>query len=122
MVVSAKSLPWGNLGRNFAEHRGTADLLQAGETDVIISTVTAGSRAPGQAKELILSRGLCAIDTEPPVRRHCAPPCVELCFRTATVVPPVPWGTNTIYMRPAPNTSTSAILPGDIYPRHIIIV
>jgi hypothetical protein len=70
MVVSAKSLPRGNLGRNFAEHRGTADLLQAGETDVIISTVTAGSRAPGQAKELILSRGLCAIDAEPPVRRH----------------------------------------------------
>jgi hypothetical protein len=31
MVVSAKSLPRGNLGRNFAEHRGTADLLQTGD-------------------------------------------------------------------------------------------
>jgi len=38
------------------------DLLQAGEAEMIISTVTVGSRAPGQAKELILNRGLCAID------------------------------------------------------------
>ena len=122
MVVSAKSLPRGNLGRNFAEHRGTADLLQAGDAEVIISTVTAGSRAPVQAKEVILSRGLCVIDAEPPVRRNCAPPSVELCFCTTSVVPLVPWGTNTICSLPAPNTSTSAIFPGDIYPHHIIIV
>jgi hypothetical protein len=63
MLVNAKSLPWGNHGRNFAEHRGTADLLRAGNADVIISTVAAGSRAPGQAKELILNRGLCAIQS-----------------------------------------------------------
>jgi hypothetical protein len=113
MVVSAKSLPRGNLGRNFAEHRGTTDLLQAGDAKVIIATVTAGSRAPGQAKELILSRDLCAVDVEPPVRRNCAPPSVELCFCTTSVVPLFPWGTNTIYRRPAPNTSTSVILPGN---------
>ncbi len=68
MVVTTKSLPRGNLGRNFAEHRGTADLLQADEAEVIISTVTAGSRAPGRAKELILSRGLCTVVAEPSVR------------------------------------------------------
>ncbi len=44
MVVSAKSLSRGNLGRNFAEHRGTADLLQTDDTEVIISAVTTGSR------------------------------------------------------------------------------
>ena len=68
MVRTAKSFPRGSLGRNFAEHRGTADLLRAGDAEVIISTVAAGSRAPGQAKELILSRGLCTVVAEPSVR------------------------------------------------------
>jgi hypothetical protein len=55
MVVSAKSLPRGNFGRNFAD-RGTADLLQAGDNEVIISTVAAGSRAPGQAEDMQRTR------------------------------------------------------------------
>jgi hypothetical protein len=44
MVVSAKSLLRCNLGRNFAEHRGTTDLLQTGDAEVIISAMTTGSR------------------------------------------------------------------------------
>ena len=124
MVVGAKSLPKGNLGRNFAEHRGTADLLQAGEAEVIISTVTAGSRAPGQAKELILCRGLCAVDAEKHVRRNCAPPSVDLSFpATSLVAAPSPQGEPTNAWPHVPkNSASNAIFPGDIYPRHIIIV
>ncbi len=123
MVVSAKSLPRGNLGRNFAEHRGTADMLQAGDAEVIISTVAAGSRAPGQAKELILSRDLCVI-SEQPVRRNCAPPSVELCFRETLLSPTSPQGEPTNTARPhAPkNHASDANFPGDICSRHIIIV
>ena len=124
MVVSAKSLPRGNLGRNFAEHRGTADLLRAGDADVIISTVAAGSRVPGQAKELILCRGLCAVDPEKHVRRNCAPPSVDLSFpATSLVAAPSPQGEPTNAWPHVPkNPASNAIFPGDIYPRHIIIV
>jgi hypothetical protein len=124
MVVNAKSLPRGNLGRNFAEHRGTADLLQAGDAEVIISTVTAGSRVPGQVKELILSRDLCAVDAESPVRRNCAPPSVDLCFRETMHSPPSPQGetTNATWSHVPKNPVSNAIFPGDIYPHHIIIV
>ena len=124
MVVSAKSLPRGNLGRNFAEHRGTADLLRAGDADVIISTVSAGSHAPDQAKELILCRGLCAVDAEKHVRRNCNPPSVELSFpATSLVAAPSPQGETTNAWPHVPkNPASNAIFPGDIYPRHIIIV
>ena len=80
MVDATESSPGGNPGRNFAADQGTADLLRAGSAEVI-TTVAEGSTTPDQATELILCCDLWAIDQQQPIRRTCAPPCLELCFR-----------------------------------------
>ena len=76
-----------------------------------------GSRitCPGSGKELNLWWDLCAIDVHEPIRRTCAPPCVEICFRDTATVSPFSSEQEPLSSDTMPNTF-SQHLPGTSLP------
>ena len=83
---------------------------RAGTVGVFDKTVAAGIPTLSHTGEQFQTRGLLAIDEQPPVLHPCRPvPCVQRAFSVTMLAAPIPWGINTICRRLEPITSTSDI-------------